>query len=171
MIRCVHDRSPSSGGGKTDRGVVREARSQRDRVPGGRGEEEQPGAEADSTDIPGGVAGISHLRAGTTVAQPDQSSARDTLGASSTLNRRHKKLKRSVMDQEIDHQARHRSTTMRNEEKSTRCRRRTSLLFIFIERSRFDGRALSQVLIEPGLGGGNSRGRTNKREKREKERN
>lgn len=42
------------------------------------------------------------------------------------------------------------------------------MLFIFIERSRFDGRALSQVLIEPGLGGGNSRGRTNKREKKKK---
>lgn len=117
----LHDRSPSSGGSKTDRGVVREARSQRDRVPGSRGEEEQPGAEADSPDIPGGVAGISHLRAGTTVAQPDQSSARDTIGAWSTLNR-HKKLKRSMMmmDREIDHRARHRSTTTRNEEKSTR---------------------------------------------------
>lgn len=78
---CLN-RSPSSGGSKADRRVVRETRPQRDRVPGSRGKEEQSGAETDGSDILGGVAGISHLRAGTTVAQRDQSSARDILGAS-----------------------------------------------------------------------------------------
>lgn len=87
-------RSPSPGGGKTDRGVVRQARPRRDRVPGGRGEEEQPGAEAYGSDIPGGVAGISHLRAGTTVAQRDQSSTTDASAPS-------KKLKRSRDKQEV----------------------------------------------------------------------
>lgn len=88
LLTSFFARSPSSGGGKADRGVVCQARPQRDRVPGGRGKEEQPGAEAHGSDIPGGVAGISHLRAGATVAQRVQSSTFDAgRASSSTLNR------------------------------------------------------------------------------------
>lgn len=46
---------PAPGGGQTDRGVLRAARPRRHRVPGGGGEEEQPGAQTHRTHLPGGL--------------------------------------------------------------------------------------------------------------------
>lgn len=61
-------RTPSPRGSEADSGIVCPTRSQRDRVPSDRGEEEQPRAEANGSDIFGSVAGISHLRARATIA-------------------------------------------------------------------------------------------------------
>lgn len=93
---CIICRTSSPGGRATDRRIIRAARSQRDRVSGGGGEEEQLGAEADGADIPGSVAGISHLRAGTTVAQSDQSSASGDLARSRARSSNRKTSQKSV---------------------------------------------------------------------------
>lgn len=65
-------RPPSSRSGAIDSWVLCPEGSQRYRVPGRGGEEEQSRAQANSPHIPGGVATVSHLRAETAVAAIDE---------------------------------------------------------------------------------------------------